>query len=268
MAPGEPPTHATESVRASGPKVLLAWLVHLLTASGTVFALLALAAIVDENWRLALLWLLAALAVDGVDGTLARLARVKERVPRIDGATLDLVVDYLNYVFVPTLFIWRAGLVPPALAPALAAAILLSALYVFARSDMKTEDSYFRGFPALWNIVALYLYAAGIGPEAGAAIVVLLVVMSFAPVHFVHPFRVRDYGIWLPLLTILWAAASAALLWPEWPGAVREALLFGSAASAVVLIGLGLLRTVRGPRPERAVPPPEGAMEAAKRPRR
>lgn len=238
---------------------VLAWLVHLFTASGAVLALFALAAIEDENWRLALLWLLAALAIDGVDGTLARRAEVKLRVPRIDGAALDLVVDYLNYVFVPALFIWRAGLVPPDFAPALAAAILLSSLYVFARADMKTEDDYFRGFPALWNVVALYLYAVQPGENVGAVIVGLLVLMSFAPVHVVHPFRVRDYGIWLPLLAIFWAASSAPLLWPGWSASVRAALLACSAASAVLLLALGLARTARGTRPRSAVPLPEQA---------
>lgn len=224
---------------------MLAWLLHLLTASGAVLALFALAAIGREEWRLALFWLLVALAIDGVDGTLARMARVKERVPRIDGAALDLVVDYLNYVFVPTLFIWQAGLVPAALAPFLAAAILLSSLYVFARTDMKTQDGYFRGFPALWNVVALYLFATGLGPEAGAVLVASLAAMSFAPVHVVHPFRVRDYGRWLPLLAIAWAASSAALLWPGWDAAARAALLGASLGSGAALLALGLLRSVR-----------------------
>jgi len=241
---------------------ILAWLVHLLTASGAVLALLALGAIAERNWSLALAWMFAALAVDGVDGSLARLARVKQRVPRIDGATLDLVVDYLNYVFIPTAFVWQAGLLPAAAAAPLAAAIQLSALYVFARSDMKTEDDYFRGFPALWNIVALYLFAARLAPATNAAIVALLVLMSFAPVHFVHPFRVRDYGIRLPLLAILWAAASAPLLWPDWDSPVRSALLWTSAVSGLALIALGLLRTFRGPRPARTLPPAEAAIEA------
>ena len=155
---------ATRSIPSG---VLLAWLVHLLTASGALLALLALWAIEEENWRLALLWLLAALAVDGIDGTLARAMRVKDLLPRVDGATLDLVVDYLTYVFVPTMLIWRAGLVPPALALLLAAGILISALYVFARTDMKTQDGYFRGFPALWNVVALYLFVLQLDPAGG-----------------------------------------------------------------------------------------------------
>lgn len=231
-----------------GGGTLSAWLVHLLTASGAVFALLALEAVGRDEWRLALAWLLVALAVDGVDGTLARKFHVKTRLPRIDGAVLDLVIDYLTYVFVPALLIWRAGLLPGPVALPLAAAILVSALYVFARADMKTDDGYFRGFPALWNIVALYLFAAGLSALANALIVAALAAASFAPIHFVHPFRVRDYGRWLPALAIVWAASSALLLWPDWSEATRATLLSISAVSGLLLIALGLLRTARGGR--------------------
>ena len=114
----------------------------------------------------------------------------------------------------------------------------------------------------MWNIVALYLFAAQLSLAASAAIVAVLVLMSFAPVHFVHPFRVRDYGIWLPLLAILWAAASAPLLWPSLDAPVRPALLWTSVASGLLLIVLGLWRSVRGPKPARTVPPAEAAIEA------
>jgi phosphatidylcholine synthase len=229
-----------------------AWLVHGLTASGAVFAFLALLAIEQRDWRLALLWLAAALAVDAFDGTLARWAHVKQHAPRIDGETLDLIIDYLNYVFVPTVLIWRAELVPPALAPWLAAAILISALYNFARRDMKTEDNYFRGFPALWNVVAFYLFVARPGPEAGAIIVVALAALTFTSVTFVHPFRVRDYGRWLPVLALLWAIVTLALLRPGWTPQLRTGLTWASALLVLFLLGLGLLRSLRGPRP--AVP--------------
>ena len=225
-----------------------AWLVHGLTASGAVFAFLALLAIEQRDWRLALLWLAAALAVDAFDGTLARWAHVKQHAPRIDGETLDLIIDYLNYVFVPTVLIWRAELVPPALAPWLAAAILISALYNFARRDMKTEDNYFRGFPALWNVVAFYLFVARPGPEAGAAIVVAFAALTFTSVTFVHPFRVRDYGRWLPALATVWAVATCALLWTGWGEGARQGLQAVSVGTAVLLLALGLLRTVRGER--------------------
>lgn len=227
----------------------LAWLVHAFTASGAVLAFLALMAIEAENWGLALAWLLAALAVDGIDGSLARRARVKERAPRIDGDTMDLIIDYLNYVFVPAVLIWRAELVPVRLAPALAALILVSALYNFTRRDLKTDDNYFRGFPALWNIVAFYLFVAAPGPAAGAIVVGTFAALTFAPVHFVHPFRVTDYGRWLPALACLWAAATAALLWPGWSEGARAAWLTASLAAAAALLALGLIRSLRGKRP-------------------
>ncbi len=240
-----------EPSRLTGPNVAGAWLVHAFTASSAVLAILSLSEIFDRDWSAALLWLLAALAVDGIDGTLARWAHVKTRAPRIDGETLDLVVDYLTYVFVPTVFIWRAGLVPEALAPWLAGAIQLSALYSFTRRDLKTHDNYFRGFPGLWNIIAFYLYVAQPGPETGAILVAVFVALTFAPVHFVHPFRVRDYGIFPPLLSVAWAAATAALLWPGWGEGTRTLWLAASSLSGALLVALGLLRTFRGDRSAR-----------------
>jgi phosphatidylcholine synthase len=234
--------HVSASAKA------LAWAVHAFTASSAVFALLALAAIERDAFRESLLWLLAALAVDGVDGTLARAVHIKTRAPRIDGETLDLIVDYLTYVFVPTMFIWRAGLVPEPLAFPLAAAIQLSALYLFTRRDMKTDDNYFRGFPALWNVIAFYLFVSGAGPAIGAVTVAAFVAMTFAPVHFVHPFRVREFQPWLPVLATAWAAATAALLWPGWSDWLRGFWLGVSLASGALLLVAGLLRTVRGDR--------------------
>jgi phosphatidylcholine synthase len=222
-----------------------AWLVHAFTASGAVIAFLALVAIEQGQMRLALLWLVVALAVDGIDGSLARWADVKREAGRIDGETLDLIVDYLTYVFVPAVFIWRGQLVPwPA--AAFAALILVSALYNFTRRDLKTNDNYFRGFPALWHVVALYLFVGQPGQRVGAAVVCAFAPMTFAPVHFVHPFRVRDYGRWLPALATIWAAASAALLWPGWSGEMLRVLLVLSLLMAAVLLALGLLRTARG----------------------
>ena len=228
---------------------VFAWAVHGLTASGAVFAFLALLAIEQRDWRLALMWLAAALAVDAFDGTLARWAHVKTRVPRIDGDTLDLIIDYLNYVFVPTVLIWRAGLVPERLAPWLAAAILISALYNFTRRDMKTEDNYFRGFPALWNVVAFYLFVTAPGPQAGALVVAALAALTFTSIPFVHPFRVRDYGRWLPALSLAWAAATLALIWPGWSPAAWTALFWTSTILALLLLALGAVRGLRGARP-------------------
>jgi phosphatidylcholine synthase len=238
----------TRRAERSGPPAFFAWLVHAFTATGAVLAFLALIAILEEEWQLALLWLVVALVVDGIDGSFARWARVKEKAGRIDGDTLDLVIDYLTYVFVPTLFLWRAELIPESLVVPLAALIQYSALYHFARSDMKSADNYFRGFPALWNLVAFYLYVTQASPTVGALAVVALSAMSFAPVHFVHPFRVRDYGRWLPLVAVVWAGVTTALLWQRWSEEMRTGLLATSLVTAAVLLAMGLLRSFRGAR--------------------
>ena len=228
---------------------IAAWLVHAFTASGVVIALLALLAVERGEFRLALLWLMLGLAIDAVDGSLARWARVKERAARIDGDTLDLIIDYLTYVFVPAMLIVRIGALPERLALFLAGLILVSALYNFTRRDLKTEDNYFRGFPANWNVIAYYFFVARPEPEVAVTVIVALAAATFAPIHFVHPFRVREYGRILPLLALAWAVVTATLLYPDWDPSVWRVLLILSLASAAILVGLGLLRTFRGSRP-------------------
>jgi len=234
--------------RRTAGAAAFAWLVHAITASSAIFALLSLGAIERGQWQLALLWLLAALVVDGLDGTLARAAKVKVHAARIDGETLDLIVDYLTYVFVPTIFIWRAGLVPEEWGLALAAVIQLSALYLFTRRDLKTDDNYFRGFPALWNVVALYLFVSDADPMVGAAAVLACAALTFAPVVFVHPFRVVEFQPWLRVFAAVWAISTLALLWPRWEASVQQALLWTSLAMAAILFALSLVRTFRGER--------------------
>ena len=224
---------------------LLAWSVHLLTATGAVLAMLALAATVRGDEHLAFVLLFAALVVDGVDGTFARLLRVKQVEPRIDGDALDLVIDYLTYVFVPAFLHWHGDYLPEPLAPWLAGLILLSSLYTFARTDMKTPDGYFRGFPALWVVVAFYLSTLRPDPAVASAVIGLLAAATFAPIYVAHPFRVRDYGAWLPALAILWAASTAALLVPGLAAQWQRPLLGVSLASAAVLVVLGLWRSFR-----------------------
>jgi phosphatidylcholine synthase len=226
--------------------VAAAWSIHALTASGAVLGFFAFLSVERGEYRLALLWLAAALIVDGIDGPLARWVGVKQRVPGVDGTTLDLVVDYLTYVFVPAVLIYRAGLLPDGLAAAGAAAILLSSLYTFARTDMKTEDNFFRGFPAEWNVVAFYLFVLQPGRIAGAIVVGLLSALTFAPVHFVHPLRVRLYQPWLGIATAAWGLSSTALLWPAWDLNWMHAWLALSLAGAATLLLIGFARTLRG----------------------
>lgn len=233
-----------------GRSKVAAWSVHLLTASGAIFALLALRAVEQGNQLAALLWLGIALIVDGLDGTLARAVKIRDQLPNIDGEALDLVVDYLTYVFVPALLILRGDYLPGVLAAPLTAAVLVSSLYVFVRKDMKTEDGYFRGFPALWNVVALYFVVATPSTGIAAAIVVILIVMTFAPIHVVHPFRVQDYGEILPVLAVAWGVFTAPLLYPDLSVFLKAFLLVMSLATAAMLVAMGLFRTLRGPPPQ------------------
>jgi phosphatidylcholine synthase len=236
------------SARSESVGVFAAWAIHVLTASGAALAFLAFLAVEQERWRLAFLWLGAALIVDGIDGPLARRVGVNRRTPGIDGARLDLVVDYLTYVFVPAILIYRAGLLLPAIyAPLAVAAILISSLYTFARTDMKTADNFFRGFPALWNVVAFYLFMLQPGRLAGTIVVGVLSAMTFAPVYFVHPVRVRGYQPWLAVLTALWGVASLAQLSLDWSAMWTRVWLALSLTGAGALLAIGVLRTLRGP---------------------
>ncbi|MCS0496588.1 CDP-alcohol phosphatidyltransferase family protein [Ancylobacter mangrovi] len=188
----------------------LAFAVHLFTASGAVCGLMALMAAVEGHWALMFAWLGAALFVDGVDGTMARRARVGEVLPRWSGETLDLVVDYLTYVLVPAFAVATGGLMPFWMAvPASAAILLTSALY-FADTAMKTDDLYFQGFPAVWNLVVFYFFLLPLNSWVVGGTVALLSVATFLPIKFVHPFRVVRLRLLTIALLALWAVLAAA----------------------------------------------------------
>jgi len=227
-------------------KIAAAWAIHALTGSGAVLAFFAFLAIEQGRFRLALIWLAVAQVVDGIDGPLARWVGVKQLSPRLDGSMLDIVVDYVTYVFLPAIIIYRAGLLPQDFALVGVAAMLLSSLYTFARTDMKTDYNFFRGFPALWNIVAFYLYLLQPWRVAGAVVVGALALLTFAPIHFVHPVRVRIFQPWLGILTAAWGLSSMALLWPGWSPMWSQALLVLSLVGAGGLVAIGLRRTLLG----------------------
>ena len=188
------PSESTPGQRAR------AWGVHAYTASGAVFALLATLAVLEGQYRAAFLWLIGATLVDASDGVLARAARVRDRLPQFDGARLDDIVDYLTYVFVPVLLLIHAGTLPQGWGIAVAAAVLLSSAYGFASEDAKAEDGFFTGFPSYWNVVAVYLLAAGLPPAINTAVLGVLAIMVFVRIGYVYPSR-----------TPVWRAATVAL---------------------------------------------------------
>jgi len=182
-----------------------AFAVHIFTATGAALALIALVYAVQGQWPAMFLCFGIALVVDGVDGTIARRLEVAKLLPRWSGDVLDLVVDFVTYVFVPAYAIVAGGLLPRLLAlPAGVVIVLTGALY-FADRDMKTADNYFRGFPALWNAAAFYLFLLKPPPLLAAAAIVLLAGLTFVPFKFLHPMRVARMRAVNIAAVMLWA---------------------------------------------------------------
>lgn len=191
------------------------------------------------------LWLGFALLVDGIDGMFARMLNVAERLPRWSGETLDLVVDFTTYVFVPAYAIATSGLMPQAVGIAAGFAIVVTGALYFADRNMKAEGNHFLGFPAVWNVVAFYLLLLKPSPLAAAAAVAVLAVLTFVPVRFVHPFRVRRWRPVTVTLLTLWAAlALAAVLQQLAPERWIVAIL---CLISIYFLGFGLLPERRQP---------------------
>ncbi|HEV8187097.1 MAG TPA: hypothetical protein VGP83_05070 [Pyrinomonadaceae bacterium] len=168
---------------------LLAWGVHIFTATGVIVGLLALVMIVDRNWRAALLLNFVAVLIDTVDGSLARIVRVKEVLPDVDGRMLDYVIDFINDVLVPTLLFYEAGLLPSSVRLICCAAILLVSCYHYTNLKAITDDFRFRGFPAMWNFVVFYVFVLGLDPVLNVVIIAVVCCLHFTPIDFIYPTR-------------------------------------------------------------------------------
>jgi phosphatidylcholine synthase len=244
MIDKSPGTEASDRPGATPAKRAAGWAVHALTASGAVLGLLSMLAIIRNDERAALLWLGLALAIDGLDGPMARKLRIRDLIPRVDGAVLDLVVDYLTYVLVPAVFVYWFGLLPAGWDLPGAGFILVTSLYCFANLDMKTHDNYFVGFPAIWNVVVLYMWVLETPPVANAVAVVALGILTFVPIKFVHPIRVRDHRPLTYAALLAWAFCSAGLVVF---GNGHAALFWPWIAASCWLGFVSLRRTFAGP---------------------
>jgi phosphatidylcholine synthase len=217
--------------------------VHIFTALGAVCGLFAALAAFDGAWERMFAWLGLALFIDGIDGSFARLTRVEERLPRFSGERLDLVIDYVTYVFVPTLALVRAGFLAGALGLVLAAAILLSSLFHFSDLASKGDDYSFIGFPAVWNLVAFYLFALATPQWATYLVVTACIVLTFVPMRWVHPLRVVRLRLLTLAVTLAWALAAVATVWQGFPA--RGIELFLLVGAAAYLVGLALHRSLK-----------------------
>jgi phosphatidylcholine synthase len=203
-------------------------LVHLFTASGILCGLMATQAVLHNAWQEGFIWLGVALVIDGIDGTFARMAKVHRWLPRFSGERLDLVVDYVTYVFVPTLALLQGGFLPGGWGMVLAGLILLSSLFHFCDTESKAEDHSFVGFPAVWNLVAFYVFAFALPPLAAALLVLACVGLTFVPLKWAHPLRTRRLWQATGVATVLWLLAVAQVLSAGFPA--------GPWAQAVLLL--------------------------------
>ncbi|MDP1714092.1 MAG: CDP-alcohol phosphatidyltransferase family protein [Anaerolineales bacterium] len=170
-------------------RVIAAWGVHLFTALGAVCGLLAILAIFDQNWRAMIIWMIVAMLIDGFDGMLARWADVKTYASEIDGALLDNILDYLNYVLVPAIFLIEANVLPAPVRLLGACSILLTSAYQFTQTDAKTDDHHFKGFPSYWNVAALYMLLMNLPQWLNFGFLMLFNVMVFIPIKYIYPTR-------------------------------------------------------------------------------
>ncbi|WP_413850215.1 CDP-alcohol phosphatidyltransferase family protein [Albidovulum sp.] len=215
-----------------------ALLVHLFTATGAVLSMLAMLAAVDAKWSLMFLWLVVALIVDGVDGPLARHFHVKTMWPTYDGVLLDLIIDYLTYVFIPAFALFQSGLLPGWTGWCAIIVITYASVIYFADTRMKTTDKSFAGFPACWNMVVLVLFALEPNFYLMTAIILALAATMFTNLKFVHPVRTERWR-WITLpVALAWVAFAARAAWVDF--AEGEIAHWGLTATSIYLLVAGV----------------------------
>jgi len=239
-----------------------AWAVHVFTSLGIVATFLGLLSVLDGSPRAAILWLTVAMIIDGLDGPIARKYRISQVIPHIDGNSLDLMIDYSACVVAPAVFLHRFLLHGDTWSLPLVGLVLVSSLYLMSNKDIQTPDAYFRGFPAMWNLVIACLFALQSPHVVTKVVVVTLVVFTFVPVKFVHPIRVRDFRLVTIPVLVVWLASQLYVVWildDETAGCSKSCLpatarvaQFFIYLGAAWIVGVGLWRTFRGDPPEPA----------------
>jgi phosphatidylcholine synthase len=227
-------TNQKESPLASPGMRAAAFCVHIFTALGAGLALLALLEAVREHWAAMFGWLGAALVIDAVDGPMARRLDVARVQPNWSGDVLDLVVDFVTYVFVPAYAITSSGLLLPLAAPLLGVGIAVSGALYFADRRMKAADNHFRGFPGLWNVAAFYLFLLHLPPALSSLGIAVLIASTFAPFHVVHPVRVvRLRALTLSLMAV-WAVLAIITLARDFEAGTPVTIVLCAIAAYVV----------------------------------
>ncbi|KMW56458.1 Phosphatidylcholine synthase [Candidatus Rhodobacter oscarellae] len=224
--------------------------VHLLTATGAVFAMLAMLAAVDEKWGLMFVWLVVAFVVDGIDGPLARHYEVKVNAPQYDGVLMDLIIDYLTYVFIPAYALFKSGLLPGWTGWLAIILITFASVVYFADNRMKTKDNSFSGFPGCWNMLVIVLFALEPNFWAILGIVIVLAVAMFTPLKFIHPVRTERWrSVSLPI-ALAWTFFAGWAAWVDFDP--QSWAHWGLVVTSLYLVFAGIVQQLIPARAESA----------------
>lgn len=236
-----------DSSQATASMRFAAFSVHVFTALGAGVALLAMLEAVREHWAAMFAWLGAALLIDGLDGPMARRLDVVRLQPNWSGDVLDLVVDFVTYVFVPAYAITASGLLLPVAAPLLGVGIAVSGALYFADRRMKSADNHFRGFPGLWNVAAFYLFLLRWPPAMSSLGIAVLIVATFLPFHVLHPVRVARLRRLTLTLMALWGVLAITTLLDDFDVGAPVTIALCAIAAYVVAsdAAIRLLRSLK-----------------------
>ena len=216
--------------------------VHLFTATGAVFAMLAMLAAADAKCSLMILWLIVAFFVDGVDGPFARKYHAKTHSRPLVGLLLGLLSVYLTYVFSPAFALFKSGLLPGWTGWIAIIIITFASAMYFCDGNMKTKDNSFHGFPGCWNMVVIVLFALSPNFWFILALISLLAISMFLPVKFVHPVRtVRWRAVTLPM-AMAWVMCAGWAAWVDFhPQSWAQ---WGRIVTSMYLVTAGLFQQI------------------------
>ncbi|MDY5159713.1 CDP-alcohol phosphatidyltransferase family protein [Actinotignum urinale] len=221
---------------------IVAWSVHFFTMTGLLWAILAINALYTENIKEMWIWLVISLVVDAADGPMARKARVKDVLPHFSGAMVDNIVDYITWTLIPAMFIMQCLPLGPGYLPFIAGAfILVSSMFCYANTLMKSNDWYFVGFPATWNVIAVIMWLFSVPMWLNWIVIVVFSALAVIPWKWVHPFRVKKFRAVTATFAIIWTGTTAWLIavYPENPAWLVILWLI----SGLWIVFVGLLRT-------------------------
>ena len=191
---------------------LMGILVHLLTGFGIVAGFFALIAVMNNNQKEAFLWLGLAFLLDSIDGTLARKFNVKKNLPNIDGKMLDSIIDFFNYVIIPSIMIYWFRYVPDQFILLIPAILIFISIFSYVNLNILTNDNYYNGFPAIWNVIVLYFYIFGTSQNINLIFLIVLIFLKFSPLKCIHPLRVKKFKSLSIFFAFIWFIMSVFLV--------------------------------------------------------